>query len=126
MKSMKPEDLPEAILAAVGAQPGDRIQIVTPQFTRTAKMTRVAPPPEPFKRVKELSYAELRTLGCEPWDEPDAKGCVLLLFPGEWYESIPRGFPIVGLHGEKESFVPGKTDDDIRFGCLAYGVRVKK
>ena len=25
------------------------------------------------------------------------------------------------IFGEEEAFVPGETDDDIRFGCLAFG-----
>lgn len=48
---------------------------------------------------------------------------VILLFPGEWFESIPEGFITTGLFGEEESWEKAKSDDDIRFGCLAYGIR---
>lgn len=43
------------------------------------------------------------------------------LFPKEWYEIIPNGFEIINIFGNKENFVPGVTDDDIRYGCLSYG-----
>lgn len=47
----------------------------------------------------------------------------ILLFPAEWYDIIPDGFMVTGLYGETYSFQKGKTDDDRRFGCLAYGIR---
>lgn len=110
---------------AVVAKPGDTIQIVTPQFTRTSNMTKVRSAPRPFETVKQLDYSTLRSLGCEPWDDPDTDGNVLLLFPGEWYSMIPDGFEAVSISG-KEEFVSGDTDDDIRLGCLSYGILVKK
>ena len=45
------------------------------------------------------------------------------LIPGEWYEVIPDGFMVTGLDGEQYPFKNGESDDDIRFGCLAYGIR---
>ena len=47
----------------------------------------------------------------------------ILLFPGEWYHIIPNGFMVTGLYGESYPFNLGESDDDIRFGCLAYGIR---
>lgn len=49
----------------------------------------------------------------------------VLLFPAEWYNIIPNGFIVTGLCGESYPFVKGKSDDDMRFGCLAYGIRRK-
>lgn len=46
----------------------------------------------------------------------------IILIPGKWYDIIPDGFMVTGLHGEKYAFEKGKTDDDIRFGCLPYGI----
>lgn len=45
------------------------------------------------------------------------------LFPKEWYDLIPNGFIVTGLNGESYPFESGKSDDDTRFGCLAYGIR---
>lgn len=49
----------------------------------------------------------------------------ILLFPAEWYNLIPNGFMVTGLYGESYPFEKGKTDNDRRFGCLAYGIRRK-
>lgn len=46
----------------------------------------------------------------------------ILLIPGEWYNSIPEGFELIDICGHKELFKKGETDNDIRFGCLAYGI----
>lgn len=45
----------------------------------------------------------------------------VILFPGEWYKIIPDGLMVTGLYGEQYKFKKGKSDDDIRFGCLPYG-----
>lgn len=47
----------------------------------------------------------------------------IILFPGEWYDVIPDGFMVTGLYGESYPFKKGDSDDDIRFGCLPYGIR---
>lgn len=49
----------------------------------------------------------------------------ILLFPGEWYGIIPDGFDVVGLCGERYKFKKGESDDDIRYGCLPYGITRK-
>jgi hypothetical protein len=49
----------------------------------------------------------------------------ILLFPGEWFNIIPEGFLVTDLFGEQYAFIKEKSDDDIRFGCLAYGIRRK-
>ena len=47
----------------------------------------------------------------------------VLLFPCEWYDVIPTGYMVTDIFGEAEPFIPGKTDDDKRFGCLSFGIR---
>lgn len=49
----------------------------------------------------------------------------VILFPAEWYKLIPDGFKCTSLWGEEKEFIKGKSDDDTRFGCLAYGIRRK-
>jgi len=81
-----------------------------------------------------MPYVALRELGLRPWNDPrnpDPEdrvfgGKILMLFPGEWYCHIPPGFGIVDISGNREQFQPGVTDDDIRIGCLAYGLLVKE
>ena len=47
----------------------------------------------------------------------------VILIPGEWYDSIPDGFIVTGLCGEEYPFKRGASDNDIRFGCLPYGIK---
>jgi len=49
----------------------------------------------------------------------------IILFPGEWYNIIPDGFKCTSLYGEITEFIKGKSDNDIRFGCIAFGIRRK-
>jgi len=134
-------DIADALREACGAGPDEVVQVVTPQFVRTAEMQGPSAPPsalEDWNALREMDVIALREMGLHPWDEPDLEGKVLMLFPGEWYPHIPRGFWIEDLNSpvesdaprrirprERELFEPGVTDNDIRFGCLAFGVRVK-
>lgn len=50
------------------------------------------------------------------------KGEALLLIPGKYYDLIPERFPLITLFGSKIKFRHGQTDNDTRFGLLAYGI----
>jgi hypothetical protein len=114
-------DFAEQLREAVGAAPGEPIEIMTPQFTRTDGL--VVPIPQiNFADLPTMPAETLRQNGLCKWDEPNAKGEVLWLIPGEWYDHIPEGFPLTCIDGETAPFKRGETDDDIRYGCLAYGV----
>lgn len=76
-------------------------------------------PPADFNSLLSMSAAELKKAGLGNWDGK------LKLFPASWYENIPIGFPIVDIFGKQDQFVPGQTDNDHRFGFLAYGVMPK-
>ena len=121
---MDDPDFIEKFKAAIGAKPGEQIEIVTPQFERTDGVTPVASI-DSWERLRTLSIADLKLLGCGAWDAPDERGMVLMLFPKEWYPHIPAGYSIVGISGRHEQFSPGETDNDYRYGCLAYGIEVK-
>ena len=138
----------DAIRDAVGAGDDDEIQVTTPQFTRPkGEPGPAAPPstPDDWEALRQASRQELKERGCRCWsalvevDETTATGRArrrgsryedvdgggtheLWLLPGEWYSSIPRGFAIIDIFGTDETFEPGKTDDDIRFGCLSFGI----
>ena len=104
------------------------IRISGPQFERTPEQTTPAAPPESkaaWKSLRTMRSSDLREMGLEAWDAPDIDGKVLMLFPGEWYSKIPDGYEIESILGEKKRFHRGSTDDDIRFGFLAFGIRVK-
>jgi hypothetical protein len=59
--------------------------------------------------------------GDAPTEMPAMDG-IIMLFPGEWYASIPDGFEVITISGTREKFQPGVTDNDTRYGCLPYGI----
>lgn len=130
MINLNDPDAAEQLAAAIGVKPGDTVRIVTPQFTRPASEGKAPPYPgdATFARLAGLSDAERRALGLRPWNKPgdgDAfGGGVLWLLPGEWYDYMPRRARLVSISGRAEAFDRGVTDNDTRFGCLAYGVVV--
>jgi len=112
----------EKLAEAIGLEPGEKVEIVTPQFTRTDGVQPVLPNFD-FGNLASYPDATLKAMGCCMWDEPDEQGDVLWLFPGEWYAHIPEGHIVTDINGQDEPFRRGVTDDDIRFGCLAYGFK---
>lgn len=117
----------DAIRDAIGATDDEQVHVSTPQFERTKDM--VDPVEAKYSNdwwahLQILPAKTLKAMGCHEWDEP-TDGKVLMLFPGEWYDKIPEGFPIVDICEMHKEFHRGKTDDDIRFGCLAYGIMAR-
>lgn len=117
---MDAPDFAERFAEAIGAKTGETVQIVTPQFKRTDGM-QVPLLQVSFSNLPLYDDVTLKAIGCQKWDEPNAAGETLWLFPAEWYPIIPDGTPIVDINGEHETFKRGETDDDMRFGALAYG-----
>lgn len=73
-----------------------------------------------FSKLNELSAHELTwLLGLSPWKLDTG---TVYLFPGRLYNDIPDGTEIVFIDGKHETFIRGVTDDDTRFGYLAFGV----
>ncbi len=101
-----------------------KIVIESPQFDREPGAPPARRPPRPFDSIRALGYDDLVALGCRPW-EHTPRGTILL-FPAEWYESIPEGFSYVDINGRIGTFKKGKTDDDRRMGVLAFGVVRRK
>lgn len=97
----------------------DEIEIVTPQFERPDGAPEPSDPPSPeaFAELKHKSEGELLDMGMRRW--PDN----LWLFPGEWFDDIPEGYVIETVNGNKRRFNPERESRDIRFGCLAFGIR---
>jgi hypothetical protein len=55
------------------------------------------------------------------WCGYDGSG--LMLFPADWYESIPDGFQIVDINRRAGRFETGQTDDDRRWAVRLLGLR---
>ena len=116
-------DFAAKFMAALGVKPGDTLELATPQFARTDGLTP-ALSIDDWSALRNCSRATLKAMGCQAWDEPDERGKVLMLFPHEWYKLIPSGYEIIDINGERELFQRGVTDDDMRYGTLAFGLEV--
>lgn len=68
--------------------------------------------------IEELTLDQLKDMGFCKWNE----NTNLYLIPGEWYDKIPEGLPVVDVFDKEEIFSKETHGDDVRFGCLAYGI----
>ena len=75
-------------------------------------MPAPAAPPVDFEALRELDTIALKEMGCGAWDAPDADGKALMLFPAEWYSSIPNGTEVVSIIGRRIFFIRGHTSRD--------------
>lgn len=108
-----------AIREAVGAKPDDVIEVVTPQFTRPRGAPMPGQPPATladWADYRTLSMDDLVSLGFGRWDDR------LALIPGDWHSALPNGLELVCIDGQPAVVGRDYIDDDIRFGCLAYGI----
>lgn len=123
------------LIKVLGISPGDKVNMITPQFERDYEL-EINFTPQDEGELKALIESApkdvLVKMGCAIWSSYTADiedneqtylkpGEYHYLFPKEWYDYIPNGFMIVSILGEKKKFIHGKTDDDMRFGCLCYG-----
>lgn len=120
MLDMDSPTFAEDFASAIGLQPGEKLEIMTPQFERTDGVkVPVLVDFNDWENLHKKDEATLLALGFGVWDETE-KG-KHWLFPKEWYDSIPDGHQITDISGNKKEFKRGETDDDYRFGCLAFG-----
>ena len=110
-------DIIDQIREAIGAGPDETIVIQTPQFERPGDEEPADPPltERAFEKLRDLPAEELLELGFQNWDSD------LYLLPAEWYPHIPEGVEFTSIMGKQVVFDPGETDNDRRFGALAYG-----
>ena len=123
MLNLNDPDFLQKFRSALGLKDGEGVEFITPQFERADGITPTTSV-DSWSLLRQLSISALKQLGCGQWDAPDEHGLVLMLFPKEWYGIIPNGYQIECIGGESETFCHGQTDDDYRFGCLAYGIKV--
>lgn len=123
MLDMADENFTEDLMKALGVEKGEKINFITPQFERTDGRTVSYLPktPEEYEAIKLMEPDNLKKVGCQIWEEEN--GVTHWLYPSEWYDSIPNGTEIISICGNAEKFEHGKTDNDIRFGALAYGFK---
>jgi len=120
MLDMDSPTFAEDFADAIGLQPGEKLESMTPQFERTdGVQVPVLADLIEWETLHTRDEATLRALGFGVW-EKDEKG-THWLFPKEWYSIIPDGYKFTYISGEQGVFKRGETDDDYRFGCLAFG-----
>lgn len=80
-------------------------------------------PVDSWERLADMSADTLEAIGCVPFTETD-DGEMIMLFPEEWYDYIPRDMKLINIEGDEISFSPGFTTDTTSMGVLSYGVMV--
>ena len=108
-----------ALMDALDIKPGATVELVMPQFERPPDMPGPGWMPTTrteWEWLRTQTVEDLKGLGLGSWDGR------LMLFPREWYAHIPAGFMFESISGQVKPFEAGVTDDNYRFGCLAYGV----
>lgn len=69
--------------------------------------------------ITKLSKEELNILGFEKWEERD-----LYLIPLWAFDLIPDGTELESIGGDKVIKGKDEIDLDVRFGCIAYGLKL--
>lgn len=115
------ENFAADLMAALGVEPGDAVNIITPQFDREdgRVVTYFPQAPSEYDALPLLLPVNLEKIGCQVWEEKN--GMRHWLFPREWFSHIPKGREIVTINGQRRKFDPQEDSDDSRFGALAYG-----
>lgn len=94
------------------------------QCTRLKGSPVPGDPPKTLKAweaLRRCSVGELTRMGFVPWDEEEP---VLMLIPGEWFKVLPKGLELESISGRKKVVGKDRLDNDIRFGAVAYGIRI--
>ena len=74
----------------------------------------------------KLTVEEAKELRFKRWSSEPEDPQNLWLFPLYLVPIIPEGLEITFISGEKGIYKPGEMDNDIRFGCVAYGIEIKQ
>lgn len=111
----------------IGVKPGDSIRLIIPPHERgnTGPYNGYVPQnEEELNAVKAFSKEVLFEIGCREF-HVDLDGFTLWLYPGEWFDYIPKNYEVDCISGETLKWDSKECDNDIRFGCLAYGFKRK-
>lgn len=78
---------------------------------------------EKYIDLEKITVEEAKELRFQRWDEelPD-----LWLFPLWIVPLIPEGLEVMDIGGNKYKYKAEEADNDIRFGCVSYGIEIKE
>lgn len=95
----------------------EAVGCILSQLERTdgRKVTYVPATIEEFDALKKAPDNILKDIGMQQWDEK------LWLYPAEWYDYIPDQYEVIKISGKKGKFKFGVTNDEMRYGALAFG-----
>ena len=114
-------ELAHKIREFIGVGDFEPVTVLLSQFDRTDNRVVVIHPnnnAEWLDTLKTAPVSILRDLGLQNWDDD------LWLYPAEWYDYIPDGYEVIDINGNTECFRKGETDDDRRYGALAFGCKI--
>lgn len=70
---------------------------------------------------EKITVEEAKSLRFGKWDDESD----LYLFPLWIIPLIPEGMEVTSISGETFKYNKETVDNDIRFGCVAYGINIK-
>ena len=70
--------------------------------------------------LTRLTVKEAKELRFGKWDEISN----LWLFPLWIVPIIPEGLEVMNIGGKKYKYNPETADNDVRFGCVSYGIQI--
>ena len=73
--------------------------------------------------VTKLTKEEAEKLRFRRWSEEQLN---LYLFPLWIVPIIPEGLEVTCIYGEKVKYEKDRMDNDIKFGCVAYGIEINE
>ena len=71
----------------------------------------------------KLTVEEAKELRFKRWSDEQPN---LWLFPLYLVPIIQEGLEVTSISGNKYKYEKEKADNDIRFGCVAYGIEIKE
>lgn len=72
--------------------------------------------------LSRMTVETAKEMGLRKWDDNSD----LYLFPLWFMPLIPIGTEVTAINGEKIIYDGTNLDNDIRFGCIAYGIELKE
>lgn len=73
--------------------------------------------------IENLTKERASAIGFGYWDKEEFPN--LMLFPLWYVFLLPYGTKVINIWG-KETIYNEKTDLDVRFGCVAFGINIEK
>lgn len=103
------------------------IIITGSQHNRPSNWITPGTPPKTMEEWEALRDVPMQEL-CEAYSfgNWNLDGVPVALIPGEWHGALPEGLVLRCINGQDYTVGQDRIDNDIRFGCLAYGLVLRE